>query len=584
MGSYFNVLTAPSVKEALEAYTPDTDIGPQIIQQAIADCWTPTFMAYFYAEDVHLQQSIVDFICKHRPGKNPRLGDAWKFGSYNYNIEMVFDDGSVLFRFPIPGVVVYPDDKIKTEVATIRYVADHTNIPVPRIYHWGTAADNPTRLHVPFIIMEHIPHATTIGLALEDPDFQIPSVPESEKREYLYQQMANISLQLYSLTSDRIGSLGILDNGEYAVTSAPLSHNIVNHVVNCSVPVSVLPPRDRVYSSSADYLVDAVDMHVAELLFMNEKFIDSAEDCKNKFVARYLIRNLVRGRQEAQAGQPRETFRLWGDDFRPQNVLLDENGVVVGVVDWEYTYFAPETYHSNPPWWLLAEGMDRHNSQDANSDPGADGDSDAGSDVGSDDGSKAHSEAGADADRGLPNPKDLSRDPVSPEEEEGGSNSEEEWEALVRIYLRALEKAETELENVQKKRPVGNHLCSSSTKDQDVKAPITQKLPLSQLMKYRWDEDVEEFALTTCIPQGLILDILFWNIIDKRHWGENATEGYEARLDLLNAPSRALMEWFVHLRVDDGRATDPKALMAQVLEQMDGKSSGLVVKTDSGKD
>lgn len=580
MGSYFNVLTAPSVKEALEAYTPDTDIGPQIIQQAIADCWTPTFMAYFYAEDVHLRQSIIDFICKHRPGENPRLGDAWKFGSYNYNIELVFDDGSVLFRFPIPGVVVYPDDKIKAEVATIRYVAEHTNIPVPRIYHWGTAADNPTRLHVPFIIMEHIPHATTIGLALEDPDFQIPSVPESEKREYLYQQMANILLQLYSLTSDRIGSLGILDNGEYAVTSAPLSHNIANHVVNCSVPVSVLPPRDRVYSSSAHYLADAVDMHVAELLFMNEKLIDSAEDCRNKFVARYLIRNLVRGRQEAQAGQPRETFRLWGDDIRSDNVLLDENGVVVGVVDWEYTYFAPETYHLNPPWWLLAEVMDRRNSQDAESDLGADGDSDAGSD----DGSKAHSDASVDADRGLPNPKDVSRDPDNPEEEEGGDNIGDEWDALVRTYLRALEKAEIELQNVQKKRPVGNHLCSSSTKDQDVRAPVTQKLPLSQLMKYRWDEGVEEFALATCIPQGLILDRFFWDIIDKRHWGENATEGYEARLELLNAPSRALMEWFVHRRVDDGHGRDPKALMDEVLEQMDGKSSGLVVKTNAGKD
>ncbi|KAH8775305.1 kinase-like domain-containing protein [Diaporthe sp. PMI_573] len=522
MSSYFNVLTAPSAKKALEAYKPDTDIGPGIIQQAITDCWTATFIYYFYSEDAHLRQSVIDLVCKHRPGENPRLGDPFNFGSYNFNIQIIFDDGIVLFRFPIPGVVVYPDDKVKAEVATIRYVADHTTIPVPHIYHWGTAAENPTRLHVPFIIMEHIHHTTTVGQALEDPDFKIPSVPQSEKREYLYRQMANISLQLYSLTSDRIGSLGILDNGEYGVTSAPLPHNIANHVVNCSAPVSVLPPRHRVYSSSTGYLTDAVDMHVAELLFMNKKFIESATDCRNKFVARYLIRNLVRGRQEAQTSHPREIFRLWGDDFRPENVLLDENGVVVGAVDWEYTYFAPETYYSNPPWWLLLE--------------------------------------------------------------EGGDDFGEEWDRLVRTYLRALEKMEEKLQSDQKIRPVGNHLCSGSNKDQDVTTPIPQKLPLSQLMKFRWDEDPKEFALTTCMAQGFLLDRYFWDTIDRRNWGENAAGGYEARLELLNAPSRMLMEWFVHCRAEENQARDPKALLDQVLEQMDGKSSELVVQNDLGQD
>lgn len=93
--------------------------------------------------------------------------------------------------------------------------------------------------------MNHIPHITTVGQALRDPDFTIPSVPESEKREYLYQQIAEVSLQLYSLTSDRIGSLSVVDNGEYAVASGPLTHNIAYQVVNCGVPVAVLPPATR---------------------------------------------------------------------------------------------------------------------------------------------------------------------------------------------------------------------------------------------------------------------------------------------------------------------------------------------------
>lgn len=108
--------------------------------------------------------------------------------------------------------------------------------------------------------------------------------------------MAEISLQLYNLISDRISSLGILDNGEYAVTSAPISQNIAYQVVNCSVPVAVLPPRDKTYSFSTGYLSDAANIEVAGLLFMNEKLIESATNCRDKVIARCLVRDIVRRR------------------------------------------------------------------------------------------------------------------------------------------------------------------------------------------------------------------------------------------------------------------------------------------------
>lgn len=56
------------------------------------------------------------------------------------------------------------------------------------------------------------------------------------------------------------------------------------------------------------------------------------------------------------------------------------------------------------------------------------------------------------------------------------------------------------------------------------------------------------------------------------------------RLELLNAPSRMLMDWFVHRQVEETQAWDPKALLDLVLGQMDGKSSVLVVQDDSRQD
>lgn len=447
---------------------------------------------------------------------------------------------------------------VKAEVATIRYVADYTAIPVPHIHHWGTAAENPTGLRVPFIIMDHIPHAASIGQALEDPSFSIPNIPDSEKREYLYQQMAEISLQLYSLTSDRIGSLGILDNGDYAVTSAPLSHNTAYQVVNCGVPVAVLPACDKMYSSSTDYFTDSADMAIAALLFMNKKSIEFETDCRDTFVARCLVRDMLCRRQssigephqlspkaEAQTDQPHETFRLWGDDFRPDNVLLDENGVVVGVVDWEYTYFAPETYWVNPPWWLPVEIMDDNYND-------------------------------GDADSCTADQEELPHD-AGKKKDQGDESFREQWDELVRTYLRALAKVEKKLQGDQQDRPLGNHLCSRPDRDQTVSAHVAQQLPLFLVMRHRWDENRAEFALTTSLAKSFLLDEYFWDYIDEICWGKNAVGGHKGRLELLNDPCRMLMDWFVHRRVEERQKWDPKALLDQVLGQMDGKSSALAV-------
>lgn len=547
MDRKYELAVNKSVKEALETNQTDDGTGPGIVQQTIVDHWVGTFIYQFFIEDTKLRQSVIDFVCQHRPGTNPRLGDPYRHGSYNFNIEIAFDDGTALFRFPIPGVVVYPDDKVRAEVATMRYVADHTTIPVPHIYHWGTTAENPTGLHVPFIIMDHIPHATTVDQALEDPDFTIPSIPESEKRDYLYQKMAEISLQLYSLTSDRIGSLGILENGRYAVTSGPLSHNTAYQVVNCNVPVAVLPPLGKTYSSSTDFFTDSEDMAIAALLFMSEKFVESFADCKDKFVAHSLVRDIVRRRQDSisASDQSQETFRLWGDDFRPENVLLDENGAVVGVVDWEYTYFAPETYWVNPPWWLPLEVVDNCIDEDTDSDKS--------------------------------NQEEASKDAEKRKEKQGNRDFQKQWDELLRTYVRALERAETKLQSDQQVEPQIHHLCSRSSKGLTVSAPIAQHPSLSQLMRQRWDDDKVEFALTTSLAQNFLLDNFFWGYIDEFYWGENLVGGHEGRFELLNPQRRMLMDWFVHRRVEEQQNWDPRDLLDQVLGQMDGRYLALTI-------
>lgn len=43
-------------------------------------------------------------------------------------------------------------------------------------------------------------------------------------------------------------------------------------------------------------------------------------------------------------------FRLWCDDFRPVDFMVDKNYKITPVIDWEFTYAAPVKFSFIPPW------------------------------------------------------------------------------------------------------------------------------------------------------------------------------------------------------------------------------------------
>lgn len=181
--------------------------------------------------------------------------------------------------------------------------------------------------------------------------------------------------------------------------------------------------------------------------------------------------------------------------------------------------------------------------------------------------------------------EELPHDAEKEKEEQGDGSFREQGDELMRTYLSVLAEAEKQLPIDQQLRPLGNHLCSRpADQDQTVAAPIVQQVPLSQLMRHRWDENRAECVLTTCLVQDSLLDKYFWDYIDESFLGEKAVGGHKGRLELLNDLCRMLMDWFVHRRVEERQKWDPKALMDQVLGQIDGKSWALAAKGDLRQD
>ncbi|KKK17955.1 hypothetical protein AOCH_007160 [Aspergillus ochraceoroseus] len=306
--------------------------------EVIEDAW----IAGLFETDT--LKEIGNLIVKHRKGVPVELCDATA-GGFNVCFRMKFEDsGSAIIRFPKPGIGMFPEEKVRNEVAVMKYLRDHTSIPVPVIIHWGTKEESPPGLG-PFIIMEYIDYAMDLSTALNTPGLDIKDRPvldphiDNDKLEMLYGQLADILLQLSRLSFPRIGSLSQIDDSTWEIARRPLSINMNELHLHISKPLA--------------------ELHTEHLTQQRNDAVDSADDCRRKFVARRLFRKIARdGRLTSSFPKDSGPFKIWCDDLRPSNVLVDADLKIVGVVDWEFTYAAPAEFSYAPPWWLLLEQPD----------------------------------------------------------------------------------------------------------------------------------------------------------------------------------------------------------------------------------
>lgn len=132
----------------------------------------------------------------------------------------------------------------------------------------------------------------------------------------------------------------------------------MNEIVQLgTLPRSKLPINT--YDNASSYFEALADLHISHLRSQgNEADVEAdvlADDIRRKFVARFLFRKLVRYQEQRKEWifHNNGPFPIWCDDFRPENVLVDEAESITGVVDWEFTYTVPVEFSHAPPWWLL---------------------------------------------------------------------------------------------------------------------------------------------------------------------------------------------------------------------------------------
>ncbi|KAJ6031710.1 hypothetical protein N7540_002442 [Penicillium herquei] len=271
---------------------------------------------------------------------------------------MKYKHGATNILLTQPGTSLFPEEKVQNEVAVMRYILDETSVSVPFIHQSGSKEDSPLNLS-PYIMMDHIEHDTKMYEALNFPGcptekrgYLDPNIDEG-RLETLYGQSAAILLQLLKPELPCIGSLGQIDDFTWEVTRRPLTMNMNKLVRVGTLPQSKLPAPNATYNTASSYVEALANLNIQHLIYQRNDAIESADDCRRKFVARQLFYKLARDKRLTNFHNG--PFKLWCDDLRPANILLNNELQIVGVVDWEFTYAAPAEFSFAPPWWLLIE-------------------------------------------------------------------------------------------------------------------------------------------------------------------------------------------------------------------------------------
>ncbi|KAM5435813.1 hypothetical protein MferCBS31731_006070 [Microsporum ferrugineum] len=282
---------------------------------------------------------------QHRPG-NPRSACRWKSGAFNICYRVRYEDGfHLVVRFSALGKAILRQEKARQEVAVMNYLRQNTSIPVPEVLGSGTCWSGPY-IVMPFV--EGVPLSELLKDHSKEGSPVLNAQLSDRSLKRAYREMAILVLELSKPEFHTIGALEESEEG-FNVTGRPLTFNMNELMLSANIHESNFPTRT--FTTATDYFKSLALEQISHLRLQKNNAVKDEDDCRKKFAARYLFQKVV---SDVSTNLDKGPFKLYCDDFRPSNVLIDvEKFCVSGAIDWEFTYVAPAEFSHVAPWWLL---------------------------------------------------------------------------------------------------------------------------------------------------------------------------------------------------------------------------------------
>lgn len=262
-------------------------------------------------------------------------------GAFNKLYEVVTDDGTYLMRVSLP---VDPHRKTNSEVATIAWVKQHINLPVPDVIAYDDHRNN--LIGFEWMLMKKLP-----GRPLAD---AWRSIDMTAKRAVV-QKLAEFAALSFEHQSQGIGNVYISRNDHN--NKAPKPPIVLGEIVSLDFLWGDHPsyglPRGP-FKSSRAWLITRLHMTRREWEAVLEDLENDKDFLEEAQTRLKLIERLFAAIDTIFPEEPRqEPSMLCHDDISRNNILVDSAGVMTGVVDWECVSWMPLWKACDYPGFLI---------------------------------------------------------------------------------------------------------------------------------------------------------------------------------------------------------------------------------------
>ena len=272
-------------------------------------------------------------------------------GSFNLAYPILFEDGvEWILKIPANGHHDCFDhsaaEALRTEALTMRLIKQLTTVPIPNIYHFDASSDND--IGCPYILMDFL-KGKPLWQGWFDEESSRSSVEQFRARSM--QTIAAAMVQLSQFTVDSGSFLQFDRDGQpVGVTTA----RVPDWLAGLDIQQGLMTAREGCLYCEKGPINDPA----ASFLFMLDRRGIRKGDGPLELGSYEIVRMFTEWTLEKaeNADNRRRKFVLAHPDFAVQNFLVEDDGTLCGIIDWDGVAAVPLSIGClRYPDWLMSD-------------------------------------------------------------------------------------------------------------------------------------------------------------------------------------------------------------------------------------
>lgn len=252
--------------------------------------------------------------CSFSPGQH--MGEGAIMGCANYHAWLTFADGEKwLARIPRNNFSDFPDTLIEylveSEYATLKFL-EGTSVPAPRVYGYALASNERNAVGVNYLLLEVLPGSPFLAYQASD-----------EQIRRVYEQLAGILAEIKRHSFSSAGSLRVQVDGK--IDMGPVASNRF-------LSLGQYGPFD----TSRQYFESIAEQHL-DLIADGQLHPEYPAEAFVYYAALLCDMKTALNRSDDTI----EGFYLKHVDDKGDHLLVDAEGNITGIIDWQFARCVP---------------------------------------------------------------------------------------------------------------------------------------------------------------------------------------------------------------------------------------------------